>query len=44
MCITPDAKVFEAMTEQLDKLPSHDGGDTGFLNSFFSDWFSLPRT
>ena len=25
---------------QIGKLPTHDGGDTGFLNSYFPDWWS----
>merc|ERR1719198_172553 len=26
----------------MSELPSHDGGDTGFLNSFFADWYQWP--
>ena len=35
--------LFEDMLAKVDTLPSHDGGDTGFLNSYFPDWFSQPQ-
>ena len=25
---------------KIDKLETYDGGDTGFLNAFFPDWFN----
>lgn len=31
----PSNATFDAMTQQLGKLPSHDKSDQGFLNSFF---------
>lgn len=40
MVIEPDASVHTALLEKLSSLPSHDGGDQGFLNSFFSDWYA----
>ena len=42
LVVTPKASVFEKMTEQLSDTQSHDGGDTGFLNTFFPEWYSLP--
>mmetsp|Transcript_60771 Transcript_60771/g.166906 ORF Transcript_60771/g.166906 Transcript_60771/m.166906 type:complete len:110 (+) Transcript_60771:105-434(+) len=30
------------MASKLGTLPTHDGGDTGFLNSYFSDWYTRP--
>jgi hypothetical protein len=37
----PSASVFEAMVVALDSLDSADGGDQGFLNSFFPEWTPL---
>ncbi|CAK9072896.1 unnamed protein product [Durusdinium trenchii] len=42
MVVEPSRSVFQEMLQQIDRLPSHDGGDTGFLNSFFPDWFRWP--
>lgn len=39
MVVEPDAAVFEDMMARAAELPSHDGGDTGFLNSYFPGWF-----
>ena len=38
----PDNNVFQKMNESLPILHSYDGGDTGFLNAFFPDWFTSP--
>jgi len=38
--LKPSREVFGAMMEKVGSLPSHDGGDTGFLNAFFPDWYS----
>eukprot|EP00918_Siedleckia_nematoides_P013241 GHVU01028863.1.p1 GENE.GHVU01028863.1~~GHVU01028863.1.p1 ORF type:complete len:202 (+),score=24.37 GHVU01028863.1:543-1148(+) len=38
--LRPDASVFADMVARLPTLPSHDGGDTGYLNSYFPDWYS----
>ncbi|CAK0860007.1 unnamed protein product [Prorocentrum cordatum] len=35
----PSRDVFAEMMAQVPKLGSHDGGDTGFLNSFFPSWY-----
>ncbi|CAM9478726.1 unnamed protein product [Hapterophycus canaliculatus] len=42
MVVKPSLSVLEDMRAKVDKLPSYDGGDTGFLNAYFSDWFSSP--
>ena len=42
MVIEPDSSVFERMISLVGILPSHDGGDTGFLNSFFPSWYAGP--
>lgn len=30
------------MISKLGTLPSYDGGDTGFLNAYFSNWYGGP--
>ena len=40
MVVEPASNVFEDMVSKIAELPSHDGGDTGFLNSFYPDWFT----
>ena len=42
MVIEPDSSVFKRMRMAVGALPSHDNGDTGFLNSFFDCWYSGP--
>ena len=42
MVIEPSENTFQAMIAGVGILPSHDGADTGFLNSFFPHWFSGP--
>eukprot|EP00753_Platysulcus_tardus_P010676 PLAT2954.1.p1 GENE.PLAT2954.1~~PLAT2954.1.p1 ORF type:complete len:351 (+),score=162.19 PLAT2954.1:48-1100(+) len=42
LVVTPNAATFASMLAVTAELPSHDGGDTGFLNSFFPDWWSWP--
>lgn len=39
MLLKPDLVVFESMVTKIGTLTSYDGGDTGFLNAFFSDWY-----
>lgn len=39
MVLRPSLETFTKMVDATDKLPSHDGGDTGFLNSFFPNWY-----
>ena len=40
LVIQPNEAVFQDMVSRIAVLPSHDGGDTGFLNSYFPTWFS----
>jgi glycogenin glucosyltransferase len=42
LVVEPDISVFQRMIERLPSLKSYDGGDTGFLNAYFPDWYSLP--
>ena len=32
-------KVFKDMLSKIETLPTYDGGDTGFLNSYFPQWY-----
>lgn len=41
MVLTPSLAVYQSMLEALPRLPSYDGGDTGFLNAFFPTWYSM---
>lgn len=41
MVLDPSADTFEAMLRALRVAGSYDGGDQGFLNSFFSDWYAM---
>ncbi|SEW52328.1 glycosyltransferase [Chitinophaga arvensicola] len=38
LVIEPDQRLFNRMIMQIDKLSSIDGGDQGFLQSFFPEW------
>eukprot|EP01083_Nonionella_stella_P031668 86715_1 len=40
MIVRPDLNVFERMLRRMPNVESYDGGDTGFLNEFFPDWYS----
>lgn len=40
MVLTPSQALLDDMLSKVEELPSHDGGDTGFLNAYFPDWFS----
>jgi glycogenin glucosyltransferase len=42
LVVEPDAAVHAALLAAAPLLPSHDGGDTGFLNAFFPGWFAAP--
>lgn len=37
MLLSPDTVVFKRMVSLLDKIPSYDGADQGFFNSFFHE-------
>lgn len=42
MVIEPDHALFDRMMKVLYASGSYDGGDQGFLNVFFADWYSGP--
>lgn len=42
LVIEPNSSIFQEMISLVGALSSHDGGDTGFLNSYFSSWYSGP--
>lgn len=42
MVIEPSADTFLRMIEALSAAGTYDGGDQGFLNTFFPDWYTLP--
>eukprot|EP00752_Nemacystus_decipiens_P017080 g15297.t1 len=42
MLVVPSLLVLKDMLSKVETLPSYDGGDTGFLNAYFADWFSRP--
>lgn len=41
MVLEPNAEVFTHMVHELSRVESYDGGDQGFLNNFFPDWYAL---
>jgi alpha-N-acetylglucosamine transferase len=41
MVIPPSKETFERMVAALTAAPSYDGGDQGFLNSFYPDWYAM---
>lgn len=43
LLISPSNALFDELMKQTRNTVSYDGGDTGFLNSFFDDWYSYPR-
>ena len=40
--IKPDLSIFKDMLSRIIDIKPYDGGDTGFLNSYFPDWYSMP--
>ena len=42
LSIAPSRAVFSDMMEKIHSTSSSDGGDQGFLNNYFSDWFFGP--
>lgn len=40
LVIRPSDKVFKDMMEQRSQVNTYDGGDTGFLNAYFSNWYT----
>ncbi len=41
MVFEPSIATFERLLEALWETPSYDGGDQGFLNVFFSNWYAM---
>lgn len=39
MVVRPSQSVFDNMMSQASLLTSYDGGDTGFLNAYFAEWY-----
>lgn len=42
MVLEPSADTFQRMMHALSTSPSYDGGDQGFLNTFYGDWYAMP--
>ena len=42
MVIKPDHELFAKLLGALAEAPTYDGGDQGFLNSYWPDWWSMP--
>jgi len=40
MFLRPNQEVFNDMIRAIPSLQSYDGGDTGFLNAYYNDWYS----
>jgi hypothetical protein len=39
LVVQPSRQTFEDMMSKVGSIPSYDGGDTGFLNGYFPNWF-----
>lgn len=42
LVLEPDPGTFEDMSAKIGVLPSTTGGDQGFLNEYFADWYEGP--
>lgn len=42
MLVTPSSETFDDMLKRLPELPSYDGGDQGFLNSYYPQMLTAP--
>jgi glycogenin len=42
MVLEPSRDKLARMLRQLAESPTYDGGDQGFLNTFFGDWYTGP--
>ncbi|HSO39064.1 MAG TPA: glycosyltransferase family 8 protein [Labilithrix sp.] len=42
MVLEPSADTFGRMIEALAVAGTYDGGDQGFLNTFYADWYAMP--
>ena len=43
MVLEPSLETLEKMIDSIPKLGSYDGGDQGFLNSYFTDWYKMSE-
>ncbi len=41
MVFEPSKRIFDLMMATISVLPSYNGGDQGFLNTFFDNWYHL---
>lgn len=46
LVLRPDVATFDRMKKGIEEniYTSYDGGDTGFLNAFFADWYRWPES
>ncbi len=42
MVLEPSPETFRRMMSTIGVLGSYDGGDQGFLNRFYPDWYAMP--
>lgn len=42
LLISPSKVLFDELLEKAKNTVSYDGGDTGFLNAVFNEWYSYP--
>jgi alpha-N-acetylglucosamine transferase len=42
MVVEPSEQIYGRMVDALFELESYDGGDQGFLNTFFAAWYTMP--
>lgn len=42
MVLEPSLATFQQMVSALEHAESYDGGDQGFLNTFFAGWYAMP--
>ena len=42
LVVKPSSKTYTELCEALNIIESYDGGDTGFLNNYFKNWYTGP--
>ncbi len=42
MVLDPSPETFDRMMASLKSAGTYDGGDQGFLNTFFANWYAMP--
>ncbi len=42
LVLDPCEATFDQMVAQIDTAKTYDGGDQGFLNTFYPDWYAMP--